>query len=158
MDEQVPGSVCPGLGLGRGVGSAAHTGPGRRSTLHRRKAYRRGWERTAFSCSLDKKDVLMVISVSRARFSCSQSCQSGHQKMDRGREPQLLRKKTNEQRAEENKVYFHGYQKNTFGQRPPWAAASLDCQTPSSHTWPFIISNQGHGGSRIPGTRPERTR
>lgn len=135
------------------MGSAAQTGPGQRSTLRRRKAYRRGWERTAFSCSLDKKDVLMVISVSRARFSHSQSSQSGLQKMDRGREPQLLRKKTKERRAEENKVYFHGYQKNTFGQRPPWAATSLDCQTPSSHTWTFIISNQGQGGSRIPDQR-----
>lgn len=157
MDEQAPGSVCLGLGLGSRVGSAVQTGPGRRSALRHRKAYRRNWERTAFSCSLDKKDVLMVISVSRARFSCSQSCQRGHQKMDQGRAPQLPRKKTNERRAEENKVYFHGYQKNTFGQRPPWAAASLDCQTPSSHLWTFIVSNQGQGGSRIPGSRPERT-
>ena len=57
----MPGSVRPGLGLGRGVGSAAQTGPSQRSTLCRRKAYRRGWERTAFSCSLDKKDVLMFL-------------------------------------------------------------------------------------------------
>lgn len=61
--------------------------------------------------------MLMVISVSRARFSHSlQSSQSGLQKMDRGREPQLLRKKTKERRAEENK-YFMDI-KNTFGQRP----------------------------------------
>ena len=136
MDEQAPGSVCLGLGLGRCVGSAVQTGPGRRSALRHRKTYRRNWERTAFSFSLDKKDVLMVISVSRARFSCSQSCQRGHQKMDQGRAPQLPRKKTNERRAEENKVYFHGYQKNTFRQRPLGQPQALTARHPPATCGP----------------------
>lgn len=109
MDEQAPGSVRLGLGLGRRVGSAAQTGPGWRSALCRRKAYRRDWERTAFSCSLGKKDVLMVISVSRACFSCSQSCQSGQ--WIKEEHLSCRERKPMSGELKRIKFYFHGYKK-----------------------------------------------